>query len=119
MRKAADSPPLQLLAEQLTGDLKRARSAAMIGNRPVALINEPATHSYRVEGVGRPVRLPRTATLTLRTATSRSNEAGADRLVFFPDGSATGGQIALSDAAGQTSVLTVDWLTGMVHRSRP
>ena len=114
LRPATERAPLRLVAEQLTGDLKRARTAAMIGNRPVALIFEPASHTYRIDGAGRPVRLPRTFTLTMRSATAGS----VDRLVFFPDGSATGGQLALRDAAGQTAVLTLDWLTGMVRQTR-
>jgi len=38
---------------------------------------------------------------------------GGDRLVFFPDGSSSGGQVLISQQ-GATLTLDVAWLTGAV-----
>ena len=53
--------------------------------------------------------------LDLNFVTARSELAGdkAGQIRFFPDGSATGGRITVTDG-GQSYVVTVDWLTGAV-----
>jgi general secretion pathway protein H len=69
-------------------------------------------HSYSIESE-RPVALPRSVSIAM---TAVSNETAGSRLAairFYPDGSATGGQIDL--AAGQrVAHIGVDWLTGRV-----
>jgi general secretion pathway protein H len=51
--------------------------------------------------------------LTAKVAGEASAD-GAARILFFPDGTSTGGRLTLSNAtAGRTIV--VHWLTGTIH----
>ena len=114
VRQTSGQVRLGPLATQLGTDLKRARTAAMTSNKPVAFMLDPKAHGYRLEGLGRGVTLPRGADLSL--AVNRDGPRAADhgQVVFFPDGSATGGQFTLTNSQGESRVLIVQWLTGTV-----
>jgi general secretion pathway protein H len=109
-----DQVRLRPLAAQLSTDLKRARVVAMSGGAAVSFLIEPATHSYRIEGVSRSVALPRTAAVTWTTPRETLKVNSVGRIVFFPDGSATGGRLILADAKGERLVLMIDGITGTV-----
>lgn len=108
---------LQPLAAQLITDLKRARTAAMTAGKPATFIVEPATHSYRVEGVTRSTILPAAAALSLTVSTEGLRPSPAGRVIFYPDGSSTGGRLSLGDGSGRSVVLTIQWLTGAITQT--
>ncbi len=69
-------------------------------------------HRYRV-GTGTPRRLSANLSIELLTIAGEARGAGAGDIRFNPDGSSTGGRIALADA-GHRIAVGVDWLTGRV-----
>lgn len=90
-------------ARDLTSALRLARGRAIAENRPVAVAL--AANFYRIEGSAAH-RVPTDITL-----------AGNATIGFAPDGSSSGGTIAVQ---GPTSRLTiaVDWLTGRVRAAQ-
>jgi general secretion pathway protein H len=88
-----------------TGDLLRlARAQAVGGNRPA--IVRPVAAGFEIAG-GRHLSLPPGVVVT----------AAPRAIVFAPDGSSSGGTLALSDG-GRDWRIDVDWLTGRVRVAR-
>ena len=99
-------------ASELASGLRLARSEAIAGNRPVAFDLDVTGHVYRV-GAGAVRRLPANLSIELLTITGERRGANAGDIRFNPDGSSTGGRIALADDKQRVAV-GVDWLTGRV-----
>ncbi len=95
------------------GELRRARAEAIRTAEPVAVAFDPLTLRFGREGHA--ARLPEGTLLTLETAAEAA--VGADPAIrFFPDGTATGGTVALALAGRQTRI-EVRWLTGAIRRA--
>ncbi len=93
-----------------------ARSKAVATNSPVRLAVDVTARSFRIDDAP-PVLLPRALSVTMLAV---SNETAGERLAairFNGDGSATGGQIELTDGQ-QRARIGVDWLTGRVSIAR-
>jgi general secretion pathway protein H len=99
-------------ASELASGLRLARSEAIAGNRPVAFDLDVTGHVYRV-GAGAARRLPANLSIELLTITGEKRGASVGDIRFNPDGSSTGGRIALADGKQRVAV-GVDWLTGRV-----
>ena len=104
---------LRLLTLTLASDLRLARTNAVLLRRPVSFAVLPALHAYRVDGDGSPIHLPASVGLALSSVRQTSSAADAGGIVFYPDGSSTGGRLTLSDH-GASVTLGVEWLTGVV-----
>lgn len=115
-RKPGTRAGLPLVTAQVIVDLRRARSAALSGDRMVALILDPSNHGYRIDG--RSVTLPNSAVLSLRRSQSSAGSKTAEigQVAFFPDGSSTGGTLTVATSAHDADVLEVEWLTGTVSK---
>ena len=111
LRGPTHSVELRSAALDLTNHLRFARAAAIGRGRSVAVAFDLREHRYRTEADGRTIRLPRDIVLTLTTAQEYVRGNGTASLVFFPDGSSTGGQILLQ-RNGQKVGVGVNWLTG-------
>ena len=99
-------------AAELASGLRLARSEAVASNRQVRFDLDVTGHVYRV-GVGAERRLPANLSIELLTISGENRGASIGDIRFNPDGSSTGGRIALAD--GKRSVAVgVDWLTGRV-----
>jgi general secretion pathway protein H len=99
-------------ASELASGLRLARSEAIVSNRPVAFDLDVSGHRYRV-GAGTERRLPANLSIELLTIVGESRGPGVGDIRFNPDGSSTGGRIALADGTRRIAV-GVDWLTGRV-----
>jgi general secretion pathway protein H len=99
-------------ASELASGLRLARSEAIAGNRPVAFDLDVTGHVYRV-GAGAARRLPANLSIELLTITGEKRAASVGDIRFNPDGSSTGGRIALADGKQRVAV-GVEWLTGRV-----
>ncbi|MBV8935379.1 MAG: GspH/FimT family pseudopilin [Alphaproteobacteria bacterium] len=99
-------------AAQLASGLRLARSEAIVSNRPVTFDLDITGRRYRV-GTGVERRLPANLSIDLLTIVGEARGAAAGDIRFNPDGSSTGGRIALADGARRLAV-GVDWLTGRV-----
>lgn len=98
------------VAVEVARTLREARGQAIAGNRTVLVAVDLARHAIAIDG-GRVRLLPPEIAMAMR------GEAVGRRTVgirFDADGSASGGQIELSDQAHRMEV-SVNWLTGRVQ----
>ena len=96
-------------AGRLARGLRLARSEAIRRNVDVAFSLDAARHGYRI-GDGAWQALPPGLGVDLRIGGKAS---GQGRIVFSPDGGATGGKVRVS--TGETLIgVDVDWLSGRV-----
>ena len=110
-------PEVRAAAIEIASSMREARSEAITRFRPVAFQLDVDARTYRVGDGGSVQPLPRTLELALYTARSELASKTAGGIRFFPDGSATGGRITVSED-GQRYVVSVDWLTGAVAVER-
>jgi general secretion pathway protein H len=110
---------LQPLAARVAADLRSARVDAMQRSRPVEVSFDGRARTYFVEGTTSAKRFPDHVGFAFSTASDGLRPDYASRLVFFPDGSSTGGQLTLTSSSTpkRTIVLAVDWLTGNVREA--
>ena len=113
---ATREPGLRPLAAQLTAEMKRARVASIGNGTPVAVILIPQTHSLQVQGSTRSIALPRGTALTW-TMPRDTLKTTDSSIVFYPDGTATGGELVLQDTQGQKVVLVINPVTGTVSQA--
>lgn len=113
LRKPPDSLRLETAARTVSSVLRLARAEAIARNREIAmeidtdsrLLRSPATPPLRLEE-GLLIKL------TLAAPEQRNRNAGA--ILFFPDGTSSGGDIVLSLAQRHVTVSS-NWLTGITH----
>lgn len=100
---------LEASARALCGALRAARSRAIATSAPTELVFNLADKTYVSPSNGR-TALPREMSLRLDVAHDETRrELAAIR--FFPDGGATGGDIAM-ELGGRRADISVNWLTG-------
>jgi general secretion pathway protein H len=100
-------------AADLAGGLREARARAIAANRPVSLIVDTENHRWQVEGRSfNP--LPADFAVTVLTVKGEVRDETVAGIEFEPDGSSTGGRIALARGDRKYDV-DVDWLTGNVR----
>jgi general secretion pathway protein H len=104
---------LRAAAQDLTALLKRTRGQALANNREAAVFVDVDAKVFGVEGAATERPLPTEAEIRFLTAAEEVSRAGRGSIRFFPDGSATGGGIRLSQD-GRSYLVSVHWLTGQV-----
>lgn len=100
-------------ARQLAAGLRAARNMAIVHQQQARLLVDLDQRHFQVTGNRRKVSLPTGVAIKLYTAQSELVDATTANIRFFPDGSATGGHITLSDGRIHYTV-SVDWLTGRI-----
>lgn len=100
-------------AHDIASALRLTRSRAILANQPTSFIVDVAAGFYRPAGASAAVAMPAGSHVTLYTAEDEALSDGVGAIRFYPDGSSTGGGIALSLGRERVQVL-VDWLTGGV-----
>jgi general secretion pathway protein H len=104
---------LRATARELAAALRFARGQAITRQRETVLTLDTEHRHYTVSGRERSRRLPKGIGLKLITARSERIATHRAAIRFFPDGSATGGQITLSGGK-QSYIVDINWLTGRV-----
>ncbi len=104
---------LKTSAREVADVLRYARGQAIVRNDEVNFTIDPHTRSYTVAPGSRDGRLAGEPTVRFIPATDREWLKTEEGIRFFPDGSSTGGRIALTDDGRKFDVV-VDWLTGHV-----
>jgi general secretion pathway protein H len=108
---------VEVAARALADGLRQTRSQAMVSNREEVFSLDVEERLFRA-GRNQPLKqLDRTLELHLYTAQAELLDTQSGRIRFFPDGSSTGGAIALG-LGEQRSRVSVDWLTGHVGIER-
>ncbi len=107
-----DRANLESIARTLVTDLRYVRSRAMVGNVDTALVVDLTRNVYysRAANIDRP--LPDSIALEL-TVDRRDAGGGRGRIVFYPDGSSSGGKLRLT-RNGRSLEITTAWLNGYV-----
>jgi general secretion pathway protein H len=107
---------LRAAADEMIGKLRMARSEAMHRSTTIELLVDPARRVYQVSTEAGVQSLP---DVVERLDVAPAGLLGEDRLArlrFFPDGSATEGQIWLHHG-NQSTGIAIDWLTGLARRN--
>lgn len=100
----------QAAARELAGSLREARGTAISRHREVVFdidLERRVFHWQQQRGRG---ELPSHVTLEMVTGAA---DGPRGRIHFYPDGSASGGRVALA-WRGREWVVDIDWLTGRV-----
>jgi general secretion pathway protein H len=114
-RRPATGVELQAVAHTLSGHLRAARAAAIVRGKPTVVAFKLDRQLYATEVDGREFRFPSDMGVSLETAREEVRADGLARLVFYPDGSSTGGRISLQ-RDGRILIIGVEWLTGLVRQ---
>lgn len=103
---------MQRAAADTTSLIREARLSAQSTGRPVRIIFD--VDARQITGpAGQPVSVPQGIEANLVSSAS----AGASAIVFFPDGSSTGGKFTF-EVLGRREAVNIDWLTSAVtHES--
>ena len=107
-----DRANLESIARTLVTDLRYVRSKAMVGNTDTALVVDIDNGGYysRAARIERP--LPASISVEL-TVDVRDSDGKRGSIVFYPDGSSSGGKLRLS-RNGRSLQITTAWLNGYV-----
>ena len=104
---------LRAAADEVVLTLREARSSAIRTGNTIELVLDPTRRIYGVSGEARVRALP--AVVQRFDAAPLADENGLVHIRFFPDGSATEGQVWLRSGR-QSTRITIDWLTGLARR---
>lgn len=100
------------VAYEIAAALRAARGEALAANADVAVMFDLSRNAYAVERS--PAKtVPEGVAIELYAADIEQLDAFTGGIRFFPDGSATGGQVTVGDGLARYFV-DVDWLTGRI-----
>jgi general secretion pathway protein H len=123
LRSRPNQVALQPVAALVAADLRSARIEAMQRSRVVEVRFDGRTRTYLVPGAKSAKRFPDNIGFAFSTVSDGLRADYADRLLFFPDGSSTGGSLTLTSSGANQGgpqrgiVIAVDWLTGSVRQT--
>lgn len=112
LQPAIAAMQLQAATRDVASALRHTRTQALGRGQEAEFLLNVRRHFYKVSGRAKPYALPDSVKLSLFTADFLMDE-GQGAIVFFPDGSATGGRVTL-EASGKKRTVDVNWLTGAV-----
>jgi general secretion pathway protein H len=106
-------------AREVAGLLRETRARAGNANRPQRVVADVGLNRVwadTTETASHVVAVPRALRISLITIDAEALSSGRGAILFFPDGSSTGGGVRLEPARrqGETIIVSVDWLTGQV-----
>ena len=109
---AGDRGDLESIARTLVTDLRYVRSRAMVGNVDTALVVDLSRGAYFSRAAKIERQLPESVALEL-TVDRRDTDGERGRIVFYPDGSSSGGKVRLT-RNGRSLDISTAWLNGYV-----
>lgn len=115
-RSMGSGADIKLEAMRLTAALRAAHARAVSTGVDVSFEADVQHKSWYIAGISPSRSLPPGMGLTMIAARHLGSDRDETRLVFFSDGSATGGSIGLSDGQAVVHIL-VSWLDGSVSIS--
>ncbi|UZR28674.1 GspH/FimT family pseudopilin [Methylococcus mesophilus] len=113
---AIEAAQLSSAARDVASGLRFARGQALSRRQEVRFTLDVPGHRYRVSTRPKVFGLPSGVGLKLFTASGEVEGEGVGSILFFPDGSSTGGRVTL-EAAGRKRLIDVNWLTGRISSS--
>jgi len=103
---------LESVTRTLLTDLRYVRSRAMVNNVDTEMAFDVAANTYLSRQANIDRALPESMSIRL-TVDERDIAGSRARIVFYPDGSSSGGEIHLSNNGRELEVAT-SWLNGYV-----
>jgi len=113
MRVPSGEAEVGTAARSTTRALESARALALGSGQVATVVIDAEGRRLTMPGLGRTVELGEDLDLSARVAGEASAD-GAARILFFPDGTSTGGRLTLSNALAERTIV-VHWLTGTIH----
>jgi general secretion pathway protein H len=107
---------LDSIGRILVADLRYVRSKALVGSADSALTFDVASRKYFSRDATIDRSLPQEISIAV-TVDEHDIDGTRGRIVFYPDGSSSGGKIRLSKNGRQLEVIT-SWLNGYVTLRR-
>jgi general secretion pathway protein H len=98
---------------EIASALRAVRAKAVAERREAALTVYIAEHAYDVDAEKR-YDIPEDVEVSVYTASEQVFGGDSGAIVFYPDGSASGGRITL-EYRGRKRSIDINWLTGMVE----
>ncbi|MEH6478281.1 MAG: GspH/FimT family pseudopilin [Sneathiella sp.] len=111
----ADSD-IRYISAQMASELSLARSISISKNEPVAFIVNVKKRLFGITS-SKYTNIPENVAVELLVGTTNEEISDEGTIVFFPDGTSTGGKISLSNS-GRTQDIEVFWLTGQIHHAQ-
>lgn len=99
---------LATAARHIAAFAEKAHADAQASNRPVVMVLDAQQHRLISSGDDQSLLLPPEAKVTIAPMLPVDRPAS---ILFYPDGSSSGGAITLQSGAGQTSI-DIEWLSG-------
>lgn len=107
---------LQAAARDIASALRYAHGQALMTRRPVAVAVNLENNSYRIGNAGKIYWLDEGIEISLTVAEDQFREGQEGAILFFGDGSSTGGRIVL-ESGKLSRQIDVNWITGAVNLS--
>jgi general secretion pathway protein H len=107
------SVQLAAAAADVVTALRLTRSQAILQNRTTRFLVDPAAGTFAASIAGHIGRVPPGVALTLFTGADQVVSPSIGALTFYPDGSSSGGSVAMT-AGGLRYTVLVNWLSGNV-----
>lgn len=106
-------PNLQMkaAARDFASTLSTARSRAIAQNRETLFIVDLSNRGYWIEGTVKSRKWPDFLRTRFFTAVEDLRDEAQGQIIFYPDGTTTGGELTFIHEDNEISV-AVDWLTG-------
>lgn len=102
---------MKAAARELLSTMRLARAKAIAGHEQTKVEFDLAAHTFHVSGAGRKRDLPEAAKIDLFTTAEQVWGEDRGSILFYPDGSSSGGGVKISMGNVEYQV-SVDWLTG-------
>jgi general secretion pathway protein H len=115
--KSLTGAKIQAASRDLVAALRYTRGQAIVKGQQKVLELNLEKNSYQAPGKNS-VDLPKEMVLRLTTAQQELTSESSGGIRFFPDGSSTGGNIAIVMGAREWRI-NVGWLTGEITLDKP
>jgi general secretion pathway protein H len=113
LSRGVSASTLNAAASEIAAAMRAARAQAISHQRETLLTMDVAKRQYRISNKRKTEAINRAIKVKLDTVKSEQLSDNVGRFRFFPDGSATGGQVTLSGGK-KKAVVDLNWLTGRV-----
>jgi general secretion pathway protein H len=100
-------------AREIASALRATRAKAVAERREAALTVYIAEHAYDIDA-GKRYSIAEDIGISVYTVAEQVLDSDRGAIVFYPDGSASGGRITL-EYRGQKRLIDINWLTGLVE----
>ena len=104
------------ITKEVASGLRYARMKSISENRKVEFTVNLEQHFYQIGDENKSYPIPEDIEITLVTAASQVIGEEQGSIIYFPDGSSSGGRITLGTEQHKR-LIDINWLTGMVDTS--